>query len=81
LFYQENPYLELFDEKMWNECKYANKTETRDFTPKQVQYGVLRRHSDVSMSLSEMAKKDLFNNILLKASSPTALNISLQQNY
>ena len=81
MFYQENPYLELFDEKMWKQCKYANKTETRDFTPKQVQYGVLRRHSDVSMSLSEMAKKDLFNNILLKASSPTALNISLQQNY
>ena len=81
LFAQENPYLQQFDEKMWEECDYTEKTETRDFVPKQVQYCVLRRHSDVSMPISDMARKDLFNNILYKKYHPSLVNVSLQQNY
>lgn len=76
-----SPYLKKFTEGMWKDSKYYNKTETRDFEPDNIQFCVLRRHSDLKMNLSPMSLKDLNRDILLKKSHPHALNISLQQDY
>jgi hypothetical protein len=52
-FYRlDDPYLKEFDNHTWNQSSYSDKTETRDFAPKQVQFCVLRRHSDQEMQLS-----------------------------
>jgi hypothetical protein len=65
------------DKEMWEDCPYSDLTETRDFEPKNVQYCILRRHSDRSMSLSPAAMSDLAADVLLKGEDPRVLNISL----
>lgn len=62
---------------MWKDCKYSDLTETRDFEPKNVQYCILRRHSDRSMKLSPAAMNELANDVLVKDKEPRVLNISL----
>jgi hypothetical protein len=66
---------------MWKDSKYSNMTETRDFQPKQVQYCILRRHSDTYMDLSIMALNDLKSDIIEKNLHPRALNLSLQTDF
>lgn len=56
LYYNENPYLEDFTPEMWADNEFSKKTETRDFKPEQVQYAILRRHSDSVMTMSPMSK-------------------------
>jgi hypothetical protein len=56
LYNNENPYLEDFTPEMWADNNFSKKTETRDFKPEQVQYAILRRHSDSAMTMSPMSK-------------------------
>lgn len=84
-FYKlDDPYLKEYNNRTWHKSKYANKTETRDFNPQQVQFCVLRRHSDTEMELSQMALDDLKSDIIEKQNHPVghdSLNISLQFEY
>lgn len=80
-FHMENPYLQLFDKEMWNNSKYSHWTETRDFEPKQVQYCVLRKHSDESMKISMMGLHDLREDFIDKKKNPEHVDISLQQEF
>jgi hypothetical protein len=62
-YHLDNPYLKTFDDEMWQHSNYSKMTETRFFQPNQVQYCVLRRHSDKMMDLSMMAFNDLKSDI------------------
>lgn len=54
-----SPYMKTFDDKQWQACKYSHKTETREFSPKQAQFCILRQHSDRRMALSKAGLDDL----------------------
>lgn len=58
-----SPYLKTFDKEQWKNSRYSNKTETRDFIPKQVQFCILRQHSDKRMGLSKAGMDDLKDDI------------------
>lgn len=81
LYHMESPFLKEMDKTMWEDCPYSDLTETRDFEPKNVQYCILRRHSDTKMSLSPAGMSDLARDVLVKNEHPRVLNISLQQNF
>lgn len=59
LYHITSPFLKNFDDGMWSSTKFHNKTETRDFEPDNIQYCILRRHSDTSMTLSPASMNDL----------------------
>lgn len=80
-YHLNNPYLKQFSAEMWKDSKYSNMTETRDFQPKQVQYCILRRHSDTYMDLSIMAMNDLKSDIVEKHEHHRSLNFSLQTDF
>lgn len=77
LYHMRSPYLKEMDKEMWKDSKYSSLTETRDFEPKNVQYCILRRHSDRTMKLSPASMSDLAKDVLVKDKHPRVLNISL----
>jgi hypothetical protein len=76
-YHLDNPYLKEYDEKTWQNSTYYQKTETRDFQPGQVQFCVLRKHSDRKMAISAMGFQDLKNDIMEKHNDAKSVNISL----
>lgn len=80
-YHLDNPYLKTFDKEMWNSSKYSKMTETRDFEARQVQYVIMRRHSDKMMDLSMMAMNDLKADIKEKMHHNKDVTFSLQSDY
>lgn len=80
-YHLDDPYLKEYTNNSWSRSKFSNLTETRDFAPNQVQFCVLRKHSDKKMALSRQALVDLKADIVEKSKHPKTLNISLQLDF
>lgn len=70
IFNNRNPFIREYDEQYYLGSKFHNWTETRFFSPGQIQDVIASEYSDNIWSLSE-AEKQVLNEDLKKALDPT----------